>query len=75
MFGRGQFNAGVIIDPVPERAFDPEDINELNKFRQDIWPTVERMNEYAPQHSRIFKEVSNALKWRDKTKNHSTFFR
>lgn len=27
-------------------------------------PTVERMNKYAPQHSRLFKEVCHACLWR-----------
>ncbi|KAI5119729.1 hypothetical protein M0805_008659 [Coniferiporia weirii] len=57
MFGRGRFNAGVIIDPRPEFKFDPRDTTALAEFRQKIWPTVEQMNEYAPQHSRIFKEM------------------
>ncbi|KAF9649184.1 acetyl-CoA synthetase-like protein [Thelephora ganbajun] len=57
MFGRGRFNPGVIIDPKPEFAFDPEDKEKLAEFRNKIWPTVERMNEYAPQHSRLFKEM------------------
>ncbi|KAH8114663.1 acetyl-CoA synthetase-like protein [Phellopilus nigrolimitatus] len=57
MFGRGRFNAGVIVDPKPEFKFDPNDTKALSEFRQKIWPTVEQMNEYAPQHSRLFKEM------------------
>ncbi|KAI0070731.1 acetyl-CoA synthetase-like protein, partial [Panus rudis PR-1116 ss-1] len=57
MFGRGKFNAGVLIDPRPAYAFDPADEKKLVEFRNMIWPTVEKMNEYAPQHSRIFKEM------------------
>lgn len=57
MFGRGRFQAGIIIDPKPEFTFDPADEAKLSEFRNLIWPTVERMNEYAPQHSRLFKEV------------------
>ncbi|KAI5119742.1 hypothetical protein M0805_008672 [Coniferiporia weirii] len=57
MFGRGRFNAGVLVDPRPEFKFDPSDTAALTEFRQKIWPTVEHMNEYAPQHSRIFKEM------------------
>lgn len=37
MFGRGRFNPGVIIDPRPEFAFDPEDLEKLAKFRNTIW--------------------------------------
>lgn len=78
MFGRGRFNAGVIVDPKPEYAFDPSDENALAEFRKAIWyisssslqrlinlicfrNTVEELNNYAPQHSRIFKEVADSL--------------
>jgi len=37
MFGRGRFNAGAIIDPKPEFAFDPEDQEKLAEFRNMIW--------------------------------------
>ncbi|KAL4264659.1 Adenylate-forming Reductase [Pleurotus pulmonarius] len=57
MFGRGRFNVGVIVDPRPEYRFDPSDAANLAEFRNAIWPTVERMNNYAPQHSRLFKEM------------------
>ncbi|KAL5513471.1 hypothetical protein ACEPAH_3870 [Sanghuangporus vaninii] len=57
MFGRGRFYAGVIIDPKSEYAIDPINLSDLAKFRQTIWPTVERTNDFAPQHSRIFKEM------------------
>ncbi|KAI5119730.1 hypothetical protein M0805_008660 [Coniferiporia weirii] len=57
MFGRGRFNAGVILDPRPEFKFNSGDTTALAEFLQKIWPTVEQMNEYAPQHSRIFKEM------------------
>ncbi|KAI9459305.1 acetyl-CoA synthetase-like protein [Russula earlei] len=57
MFGRGKFQNGVLIDPKPEFAFDPTDEAKLESFRQLIWSTVERLNTYAPQHSRLFKEM------------------
>ncbi|KAH8099950.1 acetyl-CoA synthetase-like protein [Cristinia sonorae] len=65
IFGRGKFNAGVLVDPKPEYQFDPADTDKLAEFRNLIWPSVERMNLYAPQHSRLFKEmilVSSPLK-------------
>ena len=37
MFGRGRFNPGVIIDPKPEFAFDPEDQEKLEEFRNKVW--------------------------------------
>ncbi|KAI0085552.1 hypothetical protein BDY19DRAFT_1020953 [Irpex rosettiformis] len=57
MFGRGRINAGVLVDPILEFKFDPRDKDKLAAFRNAIWPTVERMNRYAPQHSRVFKEM------------------
>ncbi|KAJ3481757.1 hypothetical protein NLI96_g7439 [Meripilus lineatus] len=57
MFGRGKFNAGVLIDPKPEFKFDRNDPGKLAEFRNKIWPTVEKLNAYAPQHSRLFKEM------------------
>lgn len=59
MFGRGRFQAGIIVEPQEELKFDAdEDEGKLAEFRNKIWPTVEKMNEFAPQHSRLFKEVS-----------------
>lgn len=57
MFGRGRFHAGVVIEPTPEWSVDPNDKVAVAEFRNKIWPTVEEMNKFAPQHSRIFKEV------------------
>lgn len=57
MFGRGQFQAGVLVDPTSEYRFDPSDEEKLAEFRNLIWPSVEEMNAYAPQHSRVFKEM------------------
>ncbi|THU84226.1 acetyl-CoA synthetase-like protein [Dendrothele bispora CBS 962.96] len=57
MFGRGKFQAGIIIEPTKEEQFDPRDEVKLSEFRNKIWPTVEKMNAFAPQHSRIFKEM------------------
>ncbi|TCD61564.1 putative NRPS-like protein biosynthetic cluster [Steccherinum ochraceum] len=57
MFGRGQFNAGVLVEPQVSQRFDPSDTEKLAAYRNKIWPTVEQMNAYAPQHSRIFKEM------------------
>jgi hypothetical protein len=37
MFGRGKFQAGVIIDTKPSFKFDPSDEGELANFRNKIW--------------------------------------
>ncbi|KAF4585088.1 putative PKS/NRPS-like protein biosynthetic cluster [Pleurotus pulmonarius] len=60
VFGRGRFQAGILIEPHPNYAFDPEDLDQLYSFRDAIWSTVEEANGIAPSHSRIFKEVCMA---------------
>ncbi|KAJ6475669.1 hypothetical protein DFH09DRAFT_446189 [Mycena vulgaris] len=50
MFGREQPHAGVIITP-------SEGVVDLESFRDAIWPTVEQANNFAPSHSRIFKDM------------------
>ncbi|KAL0578153.1 hypothetical protein V5O48_003858 [Marasmius crinis-equi] len=57
MFGEGQFNAGVLIEPKLAFRFDPVEQTKLAVFRNLIWPVIERMNVHAPQHSRLFKEM------------------
>ncbi|KAI0755845.1 acetyl-CoA synthetase-like protein [Fomes fomentarius] len=57
MFGRGKLQNGVLIEPTEDYAFDPNDIKQVEVFRNKIWSTIERVNTFAPQHSRIFKEM------------------
>ncbi|PBK68197.1 NRPS-like enzyme [Armillaria solidipes] len=57
VFGRSKFQPGVLILPTPEEAFDPSDITRLAEYRASIWDTVMKVNEQAPQHSRIYKEM------------------
>ncbi len=57
MFGRGKFQNGVLVEPVSDFALDPDNTEQVEAYRNKIWPTIERVNAYAPQHSRIFKEV------------------
>ena len=57
MFGRERTSNGVIVAPKQEFAFDPKDEERVIKFRNDIWPTVEKLNAFAPTHSRVFKEM------------------
>lgn len=37
MFGRGHFNAGVLVDPKAAYKFDPTDMDKLAAFRNAIW--------------------------------------
>ncbi|KAF5379548.1 hypothetical protein D9757_009277 [Collybiopsis confluens] len=57
MFGRSKFQPGVLIVPSDEFAFNSSDLTRVAEFREAIWETVEKANEYAPQHSKIFKEA------------------
>lgn len=36
-FGRGRFQAGVLIEPAPGYCFDPTDTAKLAEFRNMIW--------------------------------------
>ncbi|KAI0659473.1 acetyl-CoA synthetase-like protein [Cubamyces menziesii] len=60
IFGRGRLQNGVIVQP--KEPFDPSDEAKLEEFRNKIWPTVERVNNFAPSHSRIFKEMITVTK-------------
>ncbi|KAK0492930.1 NRPS-like enzyme [Armillaria luteobubalina] len=57
MFGRGRFQPGVLVQPSTEFAFDPKDMKRLMEYRSLIWDTLTQINEVAPQHSRIYKEM------------------
>ncbi|EJD40551.1 acetyl-CoA synthetase-like protein [Auricularia subglabra TFB-10046 SS5] len=57
IFGRGRPHNGVIVLPKPQFAFDPSDHKLLQEFRDTLWPTVVKMNEFAPSHSRLVKEM------------------
>ncbi|KAJ3846639.1 acetyl-CoA synthetase-like protein [Lentinula lateritia] len=57
MFGHGRFLSGVLIDPTSNNLLNSSSNNLLEEFKNLIWPTIERMNTHAPQHSRIFKEM------------------
>ena len=37
MFGRGRFQAGILVEPRAEFAFDPVDEVALAEFRNEIW--------------------------------------
>ncbi|KIJ49844.1 hypothetical protein M422DRAFT_246210 [Sphaerobolus stellatus SS14] len=54
MFGRGKLSNGILVEP---KSYDDIQRLDLEKFRNLIWPNIEKANEYAPAHSRIFKEM------------------
>ncbi|KAI8995250.1 acetyl-CoA synthetase-like protein [Trametes punicea] len=51
IFGQGRFQNGVLIQPADSLGVDRRNPKQLEK------PTIERANKFAPQHSRIFKEM------------------
>ncbi|KIJ53373.1 hypothetical protein M422DRAFT_775923 [Sphaerobolus stellatus SS14] len=57
MFGRGRAQNGILLQPLEGQEFNPKDLEALARYRNAIWPSIERANEYAPSHSRIFKEM------------------
>jgi hypothetical protein len=40
MFGQRRFNAGVLVDPIAEQRFDPDDATLLEEFRNKIWSAL-----------------------------------
>ncbi|THH03896.1 hypothetical protein EW145_g5919, partial [Phellinidium pouzarii] len=57
IFGRGRFQCGVLIQPVQSASFNSTNTTQLVEFRDAVWPIIEKMNAFAPTHSRIFKEM------------------
>jgi hypothetical protein len=73
MFGSGRFNPEIIIDLALQHTFDLMDTeysefrhkiwltasftSKSQSNKDDKRPTVEKMNDFAPQYSRVFKEV------------------
>ncbi|KAJ7289097.1 hypothetical protein C8J57DRAFT_1627489 [Mycena rebaudengoi] len=54
LFGRSKPHAGVLVMPA-------ENVEDLESFRDAIWPTIEQANKFAPTHSRLFKDVHHLL--------------
>ncbi|KAL0958751.1 hypothetical protein HGRIS_014075 [Hohenbuehelia grisea] len=57
IFGRGRFQAGVLIEPSSKYTIDATNEGQLAEFRNLIWPSIEKANDVAPSHSRLFKEM------------------
>ncbi|KAF4571529.1 putative PKS/NRPS-like protein biosynthetic cluster [Pleurotus pulmonarius] len=53
MFGRGRFHAGVIIEPAPT-CFDDF---QQGIFLDGIQSSIDKANNFAPSHSKIFREM------------------
>ncbi|EKM50011.1 uncharacterized protein PHACADRAFT_130503 [Phanerochaete carnosa HHB-10118-sp] len=57
MFGREREQPGIIVEPQPAHAVDPNDMAALAEFRNKIWTHVEEANAQAPGFAKIFKEM------------------
>ncbi|KAF8315479.1 acetyl-CoA synthetase-like protein [Cantharellus anzutake] len=57
MFGRGKPHNGVIITPAPHLSLDISDKGKVAAYIDSIWASVQLANEYAPSHSRLFREM------------------
>ncbi|KAF9073069.1 hypothetical protein BDP27DRAFT_1289576 [Rhodocollybia butyracea] len=57
MFGQQRDQPGVLVEPSPENVIDSNDLAQVSKFRNMIWPVVVKANEIVPAFSRVFKEM------------------
>ncbi|KAF8185750.1 acetyl-CoA synthetase-like protein [Pholiota molesta] len=57
MFGQSYDQPGVLIEPTPGYEVDSSDEEQVAKYRNLVWPTVEKANQIAPSFSKIFKEM------------------
>ncbi|EKM52278.1 uncharacterized protein PHACADRAFT_211550 [Phanerochaete carnosa HHB-10118-sp] len=55
LFGRAQTHVGALV--FPTEHVDPADAEGVLRFRDHVWPTVERVNATVPKHSQIFKQM------------------
>ncbi|CAO1635903.1 unnamed protein product [Sympodiomycopsis kandeliae] len=57
-FGRGKPHPGLLCEPSEEFTFaDGNDDAALATYRNTIWSAIEEANQYAPSHSRLYKEM------------------
>ncbi|KAF9484031.1 putative aminoadipate reductase [Pholiota conissans] len=57
MFGHAHSQPGVLVEPTSASHVDVHNKEEVERFRNLIWPIVEEANRIAPAFSRIFKEL------------------
>ncbi|KAI0700690.1 acetyl-CoA synthetase-like protein [Cerioporus squamosus] len=57
LFGEGKLQNGVLIEPGQDIHVVSGDPHSLMSYRNKIWPAIQRANQFAPQHSRVFKEM------------------
>ncbi|KAJ7485527.1 acetyl-CoA synthetase-like protein [Mycena latifolia] len=57
MFGRHRLHTGLLVEPTPDFVVDAGDAEELAKFRESIWPSIEMANSRAAVYARIRKNM------------------
>ncbi|KAH7886572.1 acetyl-CoA synthetase-like protein [Phlebopus sp. FC_14] len=57
MFGRGRMQNGVLVLLNEQHLSNVVDNSRTNEYRDSLWPNIEKMNSFAPTHSKIFKEM------------------
>ncbi|PAV14618.1 acetyl- synthetase [Pyrrhoderma noxium] len=57
VFGTGHTQCGILIQPRKGLVFDPSETEKLGEYRNAVWPTIMKVNESSPPHSRINKEM------------------
>ncbi|KDQ13757.1 hypothetical protein BOTBODRAFT_188241 [Botryobasidium botryosum FD-172 SS1] len=57
VFGSGRPQSGILIEPAEGNQIDPTDLEALASYRNAIWEVIEKANQSASTHARIFKEM------------------
>ncbi|KAH9949726.1 hypothetical protein B0H21DRAFT_819887 [Amylocystis lapponica] len=57
LIGRGKAHVGVLFELNSEDAFDPQDEEKLDLFRDAVWSSVEEINEAMPIFARVIKQM------------------
>ncbi|KAI0325855.1 acetyl-CoA synthetase-like protein [Cubamyces sp. BRFM 1775] len=57
VFGHQQLEIGVLVEAAPSHDIPPGDMEAIEKFKQSIWPTFEKINETAASYAKIRREM------------------
>ncbi|KAJ7078089.1 acetyl-CoA synthetase-like protein [Mycena epipterygia] len=57
MFGRHRLHPGILVEPAPDFVLRAGDREQLDKFRDLIWLTIEKANSRAAAYARIKKNM------------------
>ncbi|KAH9889266.1 acetyl-CoA synthetase-like protein [Cubamyces lactineus] len=57
VFGHQQLELGVLVEVAPGLEIPPADMEALARFKQIIWPTIEKINKTAASYAKIRPEM------------------